>query len=143
VAKITYHFSLFCVVWLVADSHHFVTDKDSYSGFPLFLLLTDFPFTAVFTLSGNLFQHSTDLTVKEYFHGSIPGILDSQAMYSSGLPCPGSVLYVEEWLSSSAGLSDEFVHQGHVLVLSSLNSKPGLSLLNPSHWKLCWKPDFG
>jgi hypothetical protein len=44
---------------------------------PLSLLLKDFPFSAVFTLTGNPFQHSTDLTANEYFMGlsADPGIL--------------------------------------------------------------------
>jgi hypothetical protein len=62
---ITFHFSLFCVFWLVVlrtHFHHSVTTWTCHSGFPLSLLLKDSPFSAVFTVSGSLFQHSTDLT---------------------------------------------------------------------------------
>ena len=49
----------------VADKPH----QPKYS--QVSILLKASPFSAVFTVSGSLFQHSTDLTANEYFRVSI------------------------------------------------------------------------
>jgi hypothetical protein len=67
---IIFHCSV-CSGWLhcILTSINSITNVDCYSGFPLSLVLKDSkdsPFSSVFTLSGNLFQHSTDLTSLKY-----------------------------------------------------------------------------
>jgi hypothetical protein len=106
---VTVHFSLFCVFWLVllaqfhhsvttwtiltvlsvlrSHFHHFVSTWTGHSGFPLSFLLKASPFSAVFTVSGNLFQHSTDLTANECFLVSI-------LAYWTARPCPPAACLV-------------------------------------------------